>query len=210
MRAGGVWDCIKPSMDPWGVGGPVIGALAGSLLGLVGGGVGALVGWLGAAAFGRGAGGWRPGAAGGALTAGALGTVSGAVAGHFLGRAFGVLQAQTCYDVWGPGDRSEFAAAFLFKLFDNRARFWWWIEGIRSGRHGAGFPPFLGITPLTGRAQFDEDDFVRRQYLTLAPRFNAGEYGEGVNTAFARAVAGRLPLDDVPPPNGEPHADYNP
>jgi hypothetical protein len=187
MRAGGAWDCVKPSMDRWGVAGPVVFPV---LLGLSGGLAGAVVGGLLLGVTG-GVGGIGVAARVGAGVGAAGGAVIGAATGHFVGRAFGLYQARQCFDVWADDQQSEFAVAFLFKLFDTRARFWWLMQAFRNGYGGQsrGFPPFIGLTAVTGQDTLDPDQFVRNEYLSLPIGTPRDLPEEGINTPFSRAVA---------------------
>lgn len=120
MVKAGLWECVKPSMQRWGIAGL-------SSLGFLGAVLGAFVD--------------EP-----LLILG--GSILGAISGYFLGRAFGVYQARECFDVANEGARTEFTLAYLLKQLTPRQRFLFWLQNVGKGTYARNFPQFIGLTAL--------------------------------------------------------------
>jgi hypothetical protein len=119
MVKAGVWDCIRPSVQRWGIaGGVVLGALGVGLGGLLATPLVTITGIL------------------------------GVLGGYYAGRAFGVYQARDCFDVAKDSARAEFSAAYLLKLLPSRRRFLLWMDNVGRGTYARNFPQFIGLTGL--------------------------------------------------------------
>jgi hypothetical protein len=176
LVAAGVWNCVGPSMQRWGVIGiPASAGLFGVLGWIIGAASVALFGFASTVA--------------GLLSA--IGAALGLSFGYFLGRAFGMMQAMDCIDIrraHGAADPREFALAYLLTLIPPKERFKLWMWGIDLGMGGyaRGFPQFVCLTALADTT----DTTVRDAFLAQTPDPATTEArGSGRNTGFAAAVA---------------------
>ena len=162
LVAAGLWDCLKPSMQRWGVAGAAILGILLSALGSL------LVQFLG----------------------GAVGLLLGGVSGYNAGRAFGVFQARNCFDVWRESARQEFVAAYLLKLLPARQRFLLWINNVWRGQgYAKNFAQFIGLTALQDGSDTSVKDAYLNS-LPAAKKDKRGTFGNTGFAAAVAVVLG--------------------
>src|SRR5207248_656922 len=117
----------------------------------------------------------------------------GFYAGYIAGRAIAMQNANTAFDVWDSGQRSEVPLGYVL---DKLVSFTDAIYALRIvGRHARNFPPYFALASLHDPSSEIVDSFLglwkskRAEGLLLKSERAVMDPNDGLRTLWATAVA---------------------